>query len=260
MLVMRFRHRPPVFPRYNKQRTQKVKKDKPFSYWLPVQRWVTIEEAGTYDLFCFYTSNDYEVIGRNEAILSQLSDEIRKGHDLDENYNYLIDKSTGQMSEKYEIRENWIRPKPNRSPLLEMIPEDVLNHIAPSDSASTSLDYLNYTDYAHFQIHVLKPTQNEAEQMIQQWSEIANDTDHVEPHDRAQAAYDAIWFIRQNNFLPFIKKAIQDQRDINPSLLDGLAMNPDKQTLELLMKADMRNGLYAMTFLSDERKKEMIPT
>lgn len=243
-----------------------ITKEEKFSYWVPVQHWCIIQKPGVYDLFCFYTRRDHNLLSEDEAILQHLPQEVLQ------NYTYsrggLVSKTTGAwqagQASNYLIMLDWKGSKPSRSPLLDIIPKEVLSHIlhenSLTDLSADELDhYLGFTDYVHFKIIIREPSQKEALQMVKEWSQkaMSQERSYVSG-EWSTAANEAIWFVRQNSFFPFIEEELKNKKD-QLYWLEGLAMNPDKKAMELLMKVDLKDRLNVMSYLSDERKMKMIP-
>jgi hypothetical protein len=228
-----------------------VKQNQPRSYWLPVQMWCAIERPGTYELYCFQAAHEYTVVGQRQALTAGMPDYVKKDHFFDADGN-LIDSHTGKLSERYSITSTWRRREWEASPLMEEIPEDVL------DYAGKSWGVQNVMDFAHFKIVIKQGTTQEHQQMVKYWTDIAaSEETKTMPTGRATAAKQAICFAQQDDFLPLIKKWIATASQ--PSDFYGLAMRPSPKATVMLLRAGNPDAIAAMYYLHPDRIPDVIP-
>lgn len=211
-----------------------IKKAKPLSYWLGLQRYLDITEPGVYDLFCM-TGNKAEFLGETEAIRAELPDEIARNHYVDDK-GRLIDRATGQLSLSYQLSINR-EHEDATSPLRDLLPN--------TDSSPGIV--------GKFRITIREGTKSEQQQMVDRWSKIIESHNTREVFDRYQwALSDATWYAKQNHFLPLFEKYIKNYKDRDNTVpdslhLEGLAMRSDMAAFNVLLLASppaLVNGLF----------------
>jgi hypothetical protein len=228
-----------------------VSQNKPMSYWFGVQRWCAIDKPGTYELYCFQTAHGATVTGQSSARRAASPDEIKKVHTVDNNGG-LIDTKTGKLSQKYRPTTRWQRNKWPASPLADEIAAEVLAHAAQAWNAQSTVDF------AHFTIVVREGTEQQRQDMIRYWTNIAESgSDRVMPTKRAAAAREGISFAQQDDFLPLIEKWIASASQ--PSNLYGLAMRPSAKAAAILLKTETPNAIAAMHYLHRDHIPDVIP-
>ncbi|MBN1420413.1 MAG: hypothetical protein JXP34_16670 [Planctomycetes bacterium] len=230
-----------------------VRRDKPLSYWLAVQRWCAVEEPGTYELHCFHAACDHELIGIAPAIRAALPDHLRKGHRYDDG-GALIDEATGAPSTRWYIATSWNRtfgPEED-SPLLARIPEDVRG-------AMRSWMASQIADVAVFPISIGRYGGVVIDQMVKRWSNVASAPGgDVYPTGRQEAARQAIAFARQDDFLPLLAAWLRGA-DPNPYIAQGLAMRASPRAATILMERATSTTVGALYYARPVRIPDYIP-
>jgi hypothetical protein len=203
--------------------TIKVKEGETKSMWQTVQRWCSIEEPGTYDLFCFRKASDFELD-------SDLINPRRR-----EGYREI----------------EWIH---NTSPLLDHIPgmlEEPAEHwFIKSTSA-----------YASFRITIRKGTDEEQKAMAKRWIEIAKggqDAHSIQP-GRAQSAAEGIRYSLNDAFLDRIETNIDDPNIDDPDDFVALALRSTPDSLEILFRHRTEAALSAYSHLKPSAVSQAIP-
>jgi len=225
-----------------------VKQSKPQSYWLAVQRWCAIDRPGTYDLYCFQATRGHEVVGQHQALVAGMSDELKRDHSLDAD-GALIDSKTGKRSERYSIVPTWQRRKWEASPLLKDIPADIAAYAKRSR---------NVMDFAHLRIAIRQGSNTERQQMVEYWTHVAESGDPGhESKTRSRAATSGIQFAQQDDFIPLIEKWIGDKT--RTVAFSGLAMHPNPQVVDILLRTGAPNAVAAMRFLHPDQVPDVIP-
>lgn len=222
-----------------------VKQNKPNPYWLAVQRWCAIDRPGTYDLYCFQTAHGQEVLGKHQALVAGMSDELKRDHSLDAD-GALIDSRTGERSERYSIAASLRRPEGESSPLVEDIPADVATYARKSR---------NVMDFAHFRIAIRQGTDAERQQMVKHWTNIAESKERRSTW--SVTARSGIQFAQQDDFIPLIEKWIGDKT--RTVAFSGLAMRPNPRVADILLRTGAPNAVAAMRFLRPEQVPDVIP-
>lgn len=224
-----------------------VTADAPLSYWLPVQRYSAITEPGTYELYCLGYSHGFavEIAGWHEAMADAIPQPYAATHTLVEDRNQLVDRSTGQPVELFLSPSASRQPAPG-SPLAAQLP-----------SAIASMGGLA-TDVAHFRVEIRAPKQAEREAMVASWTAIVEDYDASLPAPRHDAARDAMWFARQDDFMPLIATWLQAGED-GGAKQDGLAMRGTDEAIALLLAHGDGSGIGALSLLEDDQAVRTIP-
>jgi hypothetical protein len=235
-----------------------VRRDKPLSYWFPVQRWCAVDKPGRYELYCLQSAPGYlrsQVWGERQALNANIPDYVKIDHYMDEN-GVLIDSKTGERSERYAVGSVWQKHEWD-SPLVEYIPSDVVEH------AERFWSVREVADFAHFTITVRQGSDEERKQMIEYWTGIAEPGIGEDmPAERSTAAVYAIQHALQGDFLPLIEKWIFTKPgSVNPvALFNGLAMRSSSESLAMLLRSGDPLALQAMSlFLPSDRIPEVIP-
>jgi hypothetical protein len=223
-----------------------VRQNKPLSYWFPVQRWCAIDRPGTYDLYCFQMAHGHEVLGRRQALIAGMPDYLKRDHYLNAD-SILIDSKTGKCSERYSITSTQRRHKWEASPLIDEIPPDVVARRVQ-----------NAMDFAHFRIVIRQGSEEERQQMIKYWTNIAeSEAERSMPRTRSAAAIRAIQFAQQDDFLPLIEEWIAAKT--RRVAFSGLAMRPSSKVTTILLRLGEPNAVSAMRFLRPDQIPDLIP-
>jgi len=169
------------------------------------------------------------LIGERQARVAALPQNLKREVYIDKNAN-LMDVRTNKASERYELvlhPETLGQPE---SPLREYLTADI------PDSMN-----LVPGSIAHFTITIRNGTDSENAEMFDHWTSL------VEPVSaravnmlgarRPDAALEAIWYARQNLFLPSLAKWIADPALSQIPYLDGVAMRPDPAVVPVLLQA-----------------------
>lgn len=229
------------------------------SSWLAVQRWCAIERPGKYDLYCFHAAHGYTVIGRREALLAGLPDEVMKDHRLDENC-MLVDSATGERSKRYGLStrhlplgdgKSW-----DRTPIWRDLPLGVTGYARETNAWPVE----QTSDFAHFKIIIREGTAEERQAMVERWSsKAAGPQDDRSWYEKADAARQAIQFAVQDDFLPLIAEWIRFDLDVDYNNFTALAMRPSDASTELLLKAGAKDAVRGMYYLRKEKIADALP-
>ena len=244
-----------------------VSKDNPSSAWNGLQRWTAIDAPGVYDLYCiqFYRTSD--ILGKREALIDALPADLKDKFSVSEK-NYIVEKTTGLTAAQYTpVAQLTFEENPS-SPVLDQIPAAVRERL---DQPLVS----NVMDYAHFEITITDGTPDQRATMVKEWTAAATAAAQtLTPEERIRraaeglgmftegrrkATREAIWFVRQNDFLPFMGNLIATDPKVENDMLMGLAMHPSPQALDLLFKAKPRQIMLAVNWLPPAKIPQAIP-
>lgn len=200
-----------------------VKQGESKSMWQAVQRWCSIEEPGTYDLFCFRTANDFPL-------------------DSD-----LIDPRFGKGHREFE----WIH---NNSPLLKHIPAILEEPAKHWFIKSTSA-------YANFRITIRKGTAEEQKAMAKRWIEITKGAENARSvlPGHTRAASQGIRYSLDDAFLDRIETNIDDPNINNRDDYRALALRSTPDSLEILFRHRTEAALWAYSYLKPSAIPRAIP-
>src|SRR5690606_32447891 len=119
------------------------------------------------------------------------------------------------------------------------------------------------TDVAHFRVVIRQPSEAERQAMIEAWTAEAEAAPWRSRATRADAAYQAIWFARQSDFLPVIERwldsAASDPFPRLGVLQEGLALRGTKAARDLLISRGDEVGIAALRLLPDSQVRATIP-
>lgn len=216
--------------------TIKVQDGKPMSYWHAVQRYVAVDRPGRYDLYCLEFQHGHEVVGWRAGMAAALQHEAGGRYVLGPEGNELLHPD-GKPAGK-RVSPAWDE-RPSPSPLFAQLP-------AALRGALDRRELEALAGFAHFVVEVRAGSPAEQRAMVARWEPLAVTTNRMMQADRAEAARQAIWFARQNDFLPSLERWLDAKRDTPPQDLTGLAMRPDKRALDLLLR---KGGAYGMSAL-----------
>jgi hypothetical protein len=243
---------------------REINKNKHLSYWLGLQRYSAITEPGLYDLYCM-TGGKQKIFGEVKAIRAALPETVARDHYLDDS-GRLIDRETNAPSKRYQLL---IYPQYLDSdepwPLKGLIPPEVTAYAAEQSSGTPLRETESFGTVAHFRIRISKGTRAEQQQMVEQRTKTAESlTRRSTPTGYERALLEALWYSRQDQFLPLLEKWITNHKGpedfTSPSLhLDGLAMRPDSAAFALLLKSSPSEVSNAFYSLHPDRIAEAIP-
>jgi hypothetical protein len=114
------------------------------------------------------------------------------------------------------------------------------------------------TDFAHFRIEIRAGTPDEREAMIASSTELAADPSFDLSPSQAEAVRTAMWFARQDDFLPLIEEWMRAGKVYGPHQ-DGLALRGSKAARDLLLIFGDGAGIEALLLLPDAPDLEIIP-
>jgi hypothetical protein len=240
---------------------QEITRDKPFSNWYGLQRYVAVDEPGDYDLYCMGGYRQ-RVYGEHEAMQAALPEEVARDHYFDKD-GWLIDRQTGARSKRYEVSLNKHTLEGEPSPLYKSLPPEVYgfaqDHTSPAWSPDVTPDL---GVVAHFRVHVRGGTAEERRQMAERWlaamSAPAKAPDSMGAYKTA--VRDAVWYSRQNDFFAHVARWIYRANVEGVSLpLEGLALRPDREAFELLTKAPAPAAVNSFYNLNHERVADAVP-
>jgi hypothetical protein len=206
--------------------TYPVQQGAPGSHWLAVQRWAAIDRAGTYELFAFQFAHDRE-LGLSQALAVQAP---------------LHDAGVSQLHPR-------LIEEPTPSPLEASLPHDVRSRLGERSAI--------VQDFAHFRVTIRAGSATAIAAMIARVrSEAKQFTESVRA-SRADATRAAIWFARQEMFLPTLAEWIHT-RDA-AYYMAGLAMNPSPRATKLLLADRSQEAINALHYLPSSRVRDAIP-
>jgi frataxin-like iron-binding protein CyaY len=200
-----------------------VKEGETRSIWAAVQHWCSIEEPGTYDLFCFRIPPDR-----------------------------LLDSTLINPRRRQGYREfEWIR---NTSPILEHIPailEEPAEHWFIDSTCA----------YANFRITVQKGTNFEQKAMAKLWIDITKGGEdaHSSPEGRTKAAADGIRYSLSDAFLDYIETSIDDRNAEYSGDFVALALRSTPESLEIFFRYRTEAALWAYSYLKPAAIPRAIP-
>jgi len=222
-----------------------------------VQRWCAIEEAGRYDLYCFYSPSDLlAAAGTVEAIEAQLPQEILRTHRVDE-HGRLVLSETGSVSEQYAVDRVRAPFEQVDSPLLARMPAEVTALLeeftiptsSPSVHSAAEGEVRRHlrraTAFAQFPIVIKEAPQKQQQEMVQSWLERGQAAREQRDLEREPAAVlDGIFFVLQPHFLSGIHSWVTPDAELTlRGAVLGLSFNPHPKATEiLLVLADARPG------------------
>lgn len=139
-------------------------------------------------------------------------------------------------------------PSPlGRSPVVAYLPE------ALADVRGGLL-----TDFAHFRIEIRAGTPDEREAMIERTTELAAGPSGSLLPSHADAVRTAMWFARQDDFLPLLEQWMLAGEVYGPNQ-DGLALRGSKAARDLLLRSGDGHGISALLLLPNAPDLEIIP-
>jgi hypothetical protein len=229
-----------------------VKHGEPYSDWLAVQQWCAIDRTGIYDLYAFHWGGSVHTVGLRQRVEAALTDEMNKRVRVDED-GQLIDRETMERPGSFFVEHLWnVRDEPNASPVAASIPTPVKAKLKGTANAS---------DYAHFTLTVRQGADREREAMVRHWTKpvMASGSGMLQA-ERLSAAVSAMALARQDDFLPALKRHLQNgEKSELDVLFIGLAMRDDVRAIDLLFEVGGSKGIEAMRFLRPSRVGAAIP-
>jgi len=97
--------------------------------------------------------------------------------------------------------------------------------------------------------------------MSSAWTkEVAVPAERRWPTVRTDAAREAMWFARQDDFLPLVARWLKESPAPAPQDLHGLAMRPSAAALKLLLARPDSSAVSALGFTHPGRIKDAVPT
>ena len=241
-----------AFSEGGKSSRQSVTAQQPFSYFAAVQQYAALDRPGTYDLYCFHAAHGWNVVGWRQALAAAIPAALRQSHRLGQEGNDLVEIATGKTS-AYHVSPSW-RHVDSPSPVGKAVPADVARHVGP--------DTLNALgDYAHFRIVVKAGTAVERRRMVSTWTQVvATPAEPRWPTARADAARRAMWFARQDDFLPLLARWLKGPPEPAPQDLHGLALRPGAAATRLLLRSPSGATVSALRYAHPTRIKDIVPT
>jgi hypothetical protein len=217
--------------------TTEVTRGSPRSYFHAAQRYVVLDEPGKYDLYCLYLDSRLDTFGWNEALADAVTRASGGDLQLAGQANDLVRVSDGSAAGTVSPT---LETEPTQSPLTDALPEPVRR--ALGDAASMVVDF------AHFTVELRTPSAAERDAMVARWRAVAETSTQSSPSNRGEAARQAIWFARDDSFLPVIEAWLG--KGVPPQDLHGLAQRPSPVALELLLRKGGPDGFFALRFLA----------
>jgi hypothetical protein len=111
-------------------------------------------------------------------------------------------------------------------------------------------------DFASFRIIVRSPTPEEEAAMVARTVQLAETYEGSAPANLADATREAVWFVRQDCFIPTVARWMQND---DRTLYTGLAMNPSVSAQSLLFDALCRGAVDAKWYLPSPHIRNAIP-
>jgi hypothetical protein len=223
-----------------------VERGKPFSHWLGVQRWAALEKPGKYHVHAFQYPHEHEVIGMREALQAAIPAKWAGTTELEADSYYLRDRVT-----KTRVAQMvpTVRDRAVPSPIAATLPRDLRAELGErADSIA---------DYATATIEIRDGTAAERAAMVSTWSKLAEARSESWPAAKSDAAHEAIWFTRGQDFLDTLERWMKSKRQGIP---DGLAMNPSPRALSVLLAEPSEQSVYALHRLAPAHVGRAIPT
>jgi hypothetical protein len=229
----------------------KVVQGRPESTWLAVQRWCALTKPGVYDLYCLGYRARTLAAGEDEARAAAVPEEVRADGVVYR--GGLIDARTGEASNKYEaVLDGGQYLGTSESPIVGHMPAELTARLGGWAKYSSAL--------AHFRIVVRMGTPAERRRMVESW---INRAEVSGPHTwrglPSSAAREAIWSVRQDDFLPMVGQWVRKAKNADGLYLDALALRPDTKATAILVTAPRKETLRAMSRLSAQQIPSVVP-
>jgi hypothetical protein len=243
--------------------SREITDGQPFSHWLALQRYSAITQPGTYDLYCL-TGHKGFIYGGEAAKSAEADGKLPSDHYINEN-GFLIDRTTEEKSTRYDYNVNihYLDEKP--PPLIDLPPDVIAYAKEHSDGLPDDNGY-GIGVASHFKIKIRKGSQSEQQQMAERWSGIFKSPEPTPVSgSRIAAALDAVWYAKQDAFLPLIKKWITGASDSDADMgvatlrLNGLVRRGDAAGYSLILKAPASEAVDVFGALPDEYVSDAIP-
>ena len=223
-----------------------ITRETPYSHWLAIQRYSALVRPGTYRLYCIRFAGWSPTVGWRRALEAAIPRELRASHRLGKKGNRLLRIADGEPS-GYTLEPRH-RTDHTASPVTTEIPEE---HADALRAAGVAVEQIG--DFAHFTIEVRTPTARERAAMVERAAgEAARGDGRGSPTERRHAIAEAIWFARQDDFLPLIQRWLAEPAKTMPQDFDGLAMRESLAALKLLLQKSAPDLLQALRYLPRE--------
>ncbi len=219
--------------------TYAVTQGAPQSYFHAVQRYAVVDAPGRYDLYCLRFSSGHDAVGWREAMAAGLRAKVGSRYRLAEEGNGLLLPS-GEPSGKTVV-PSW-NQVPVPSPVMAGLPSAVREALPITEGQALE-------DFAHFEIELRPGTPEERAAMVTSWSVVAEGSGRSMLANRAEAARQAMWFARDDDFLPVLSRWLDADGGVPPQDLAGLAMRPSRAAVELLLSKGGEYGLASASHI-----------
>lgn len=212
-----------------------IQRGQPQSVFVAAQPYSAIAAAGDYDLYALRFADDHRALGWREAMAAALKKKVGDRLKLAAEGNDLM-LPNGQPADKH-VMPTWRGQRDQPSPVT--LPEAV--RAALSESERTSV-----MDLTHRPITIVEGTAAQRRAMVAKWRKVAEDRRNAMQVSLGDAAFKAIWYARQDDFLPALEGWLKAGVDVPPQELVGLAMRPSRAATKLLLERGGAWGLMAL--------------
>ncbi len=214
--------------------TYEVERGAAQSYFHAVPRYAVVDTPGRYDLYCLHFAHAHDVLGWREAMAAALEQRVGQRYRLGPQGNELL-LPDGRPANR-SVSPTWKQDGDTPSPLMSEIP-------ARLREARPNVGWDRLQDFAHFEIEVRAGSASDHAAMVQRWTALADKSGRSMQADLAEAARQAIWFSRGDDFLPWIERRLEGDSHTPPQDLAGLAMRPSLAAVELLLGKGGAHGI-----------------
>lgn len=213
----------------------KVRRDQPQSVFVGAQPYSAITSAGAYDLYALRFADSHQAVGWRQAMAVALERRVGSRYVLAAEGNDLL-WPNGQPAGK-RVTPTWRGERDQPSPVT--LPEPVRRALSESERTSV-------VDVTHLPITIVEGTPAERRAMVARWRAVADQRRNMMQASRGDAAFKAIWYARQDDFLPTMAAWLEAGVEVPPQELVGLAMRPSRAATKLLLESGGTWGLSAL--------------
>jgi hypothetical protein len=225
----------------------KVERGSPMSYFHALQPYVAVERPGAYRLWAIQLAHGHDAVGWREAMAAALVRKVGDRYRLGATGNELV-LADGSPADK-SLSPTWHG---------EQVPSPLKASLAPEVAALLGEHRVGQVmDVAQFDIDIVAGNTATSRAMVERWRAIADKRRQMMHASRADAAFQAIWYARQDDFLPTLDGWISG--DARPQNLVGLAMRPSRAALNLLLAHGGARGVSAMMHLPKANVAAAVP-
>lgn len=213
----------------------KITRQSPQSVFVGAQTYSAIAAAGAYDLYAMRFADSHQALGWQQAMAAALKKKVGTRYRLEAEGNELV-TSDGRPTDKHVV-PTWKGERDQPSPVK--LPEAV--RAALTESERTSV-----VDVTHLEITLVDGTPAQRRAMVKKWRGVTENRRNMMQASLADAAFKAIWYARQDDFLPAMEAWLKADVDVPPQELVGLAMRPSRAATTLLLEHGGPLGLMAL--------------